>query len=114
MINAEGNGVLAALAGECMGEERIATTRWGQGGPATAKHRCRRTRFSSRAPSRANMRCTGSTVTVLRQHNLHRGIGTARSWFYCAARRADKHATSTSHAKTEATCSRFKVRLMAV
>lgn len=33
----EGNDVLAALAGEWIGDEQIATTRWGQGGPATAK-----------------------------------------------------------------------------
>jgi hypothetical protein len=32
----DGN-VLAALAGEWMGEETIATTRWGQGGPAAAR-----------------------------------------------------------------------------
>jgi len=32
----EGN-VLAALAGEWTGEETIATTRWGQGGPAVAR-----------------------------------------------------------------------------
>jgi hypothetical protein len=37
MNSTEGNGVLAALAGEWLGEEHIATTRWGEGGPATAK-----------------------------------------------------------------------------
>jgi hypothetical protein len=37
MTSTEGNGVLAALAGEWLGEEQIATTRWGAGGPATAK-----------------------------------------------------------------------------
>jgi hypothetical protein len=37
MVSVEGNNVLAALAGEWLGEEQIATTRWGQGGPAKAK-----------------------------------------------------------------------------
>lgn len=34
MAAAEGHDVLAALAGEWVGEETIATTRWGQGGAA--------------------------------------------------------------------------------
>jgi Protein of unknown function (DUF1579) len=37
MTSAEGSGVLALLAGEWFGDEQIATTRWGQGGSATAK-----------------------------------------------------------------------------
>jgi hypothetical protein len=37
MNSAEGNGVLAVFAGEWLGDEQIATTRWGQGGPATSK-----------------------------------------------------------------------------
>jgi hypothetical protein len=36
MTSTEGNDVLAALAGDWQGEEQIATTRWGQGGAATA------------------------------------------------------------------------------
>ena len=36
MTSLEGNDVLAALAGEWIGDEQIATTRWGQGGPAMA------------------------------------------------------------------------------
>jgi hypothetical protein len=35
MLSLQGKDVLAALAGEWIGEESIATTRWGQGGPAT-------------------------------------------------------------------------------
>ncbi len=35
-MSLDGN-VLAALAGEWVGEEAIATTRWGQGGPAVAR-----------------------------------------------------------------------------
>jgi hypothetical protein len=34
MTSLHGNDVLAALAGEWTGDELIATTRWGQGGPA--------------------------------------------------------------------------------
>ncbi|GFZ97612.1 DUF1579 family protein [Dyella caseinilytica] len=34
MMLLQGNDVLAALAGEWTGDESIATTRWGQGGPA--------------------------------------------------------------------------------
>jgi hypothetical protein len=37
MTPLHGHGVLAALAGEWTGDERIATTRWGQGGPATGR-----------------------------------------------------------------------------
>jgi hypothetical protein len=37
MTPLHGNGVLAALAGEWTGDELIATTRWGQGGTATAR-----------------------------------------------------------------------------
>jgi hypothetical protein len=37
MTSTEGNDVLAALAGDWQGEEQIATTRWGQGGAATAR-----------------------------------------------------------------------------
>ncbi|GLQ97312.1 DUF1579 family protein [Dyella mobilis] len=37
MTSLQGNGVLAALAGEWTGDELIATTRWGQGGPATSR-----------------------------------------------------------------------------
>ena len=35
-MSLDGN-VLAALAGEWVGVEAIATTRWGQGGPAVAR-----------------------------------------------------------------------------
>jgi|GEM_PF-419290 len=34
MMSLQGKDVLAALAGEWTGDESIATTRWGQGGPA--------------------------------------------------------------------------------
>lgn len=34
MMSGHGNGVLAAFVGDWMGEETIATTRWGQGGAA--------------------------------------------------------------------------------
>ena len=37
MNSFHGNGVLAALAGEWIGDELIATTRWGQGGPAAGR-----------------------------------------------------------------------------
>jgi hypothetical protein len=37
----QGNDVLAALAGEWTGDELIATTRWGQGGPATGRSSAR-------------------------------------------------------------------------
>jgi hypothetical protein len=37
MTSVQGNGVLAALVGEWTGDELIATTRWGQGGPATGQ-----------------------------------------------------------------------------
>lgn len=37
MTSLHGNDVLAALAGEWVGDELIATTRWGQGGPAAAR-----------------------------------------------------------------------------
>jgi hypothetical protein len=37
MTSVEGNGVLAALVGDWTGDEQIATTRWGQGGAATAR-----------------------------------------------------------------------------
>lgn len=37
MASEQGNGVLAAFAGEWTGDELIATTRWGQGGPAIGR-----------------------------------------------------------------------------
>lgn len=37
MTSLEGNDVLAALVGDWVGDEQIATTRWGQGGPANAQ-----------------------------------------------------------------------------
>jgi hypothetical protein len=37
MTSLQANGVLAALAGEWTSDELIATTRWGQGGPATGQ-----------------------------------------------------------------------------
>jgi hypothetical protein len=37
MASLEGNDVLAALAGDWVGDEQIATTRWGQGGAATSR-----------------------------------------------------------------------------
>ncbi|GLQ52639.1 DUF1579 family protein [Dyella flava] len=37
MMLLQGNDVLTALAGEWTGDESIATTRWGQGGAATAR-----------------------------------------------------------------------------
>src|SRR5215469_2553368 len=37
MTHVEGSDVLAALAGDWIGDEQIAATRWGQGGAATAR-----------------------------------------------------------------------------
>lgn len=37
MADVAGNEVLAALVGDWVGDEEITTTRWGQGGPGTAK-----------------------------------------------------------------------------
>jgi hypothetical protein len=41
MTTPQGNEVLAALVGEWIGDESIATTRWGQGGPASGRANAR-------------------------------------------------------------------------